>query len=107
MSAPPDSTDADRAERRRFILRNGILRYGLILGTLVFGWVVWGEYGSALDHLHSRADWLRLVIILLLTVGEWVIGAGWLIGWALWYLRQHPFPSGPGPSPRRSGQVRP
>lgn len=109
MSAPSYSATIGVAKRRRFILRHGILRYGLILGTLVFGWVVSGEYGGVLEHLRTRAGWLRLAFILLLSLGEWVIGAGWLIGCGLWYLHQHPLPSGPGrsrPSPPPSGHVR-
>jgi hypothetical protein len=73
--------------RRAFILRYGILRYGLVLGVLMFAWVVTGKYGTALDHLRTPAGWLRLVLLLVVCIGEWVIGAGWLIGMLLWYLR--------------------
>lgn len=67
-----------------------MLRYGLGLGLAVFAWVVSGEYAGALEHLQTRAGWLRLAFLLVLSVAEWVIGAGWLIGLGLWYLREHP-----------------
>jgi hypothetical protein len=67
-----------------------VLRYGLGLGLAVFVWVVSGEYAGPLEHLQTRAGWLRLAFLLVLSVAEWVVGAGWLIGVGLWYLRQHP-----------------
>jgi hypothetical protein len=82
----------DPAERRRFVLHHGILRYGIPLGGVVFVWIVAGEYAGPLQRLRTGAGWLRLGILLLLCVGEWIIGAGWLIGRGLWFLRQHPFP---------------
>ena len=77
-------------ERRRFIIRHGVLRYGLGLGLCVFIWVVSGEYAGPLEHLRTQAGWLRLGFLLVLCIAEWVIAAGWLVGQALWYLRQHP-----------------
>jgi hypothetical protein len=73
-----------------------------VLGTLVFVWVVAGEYGGPLEHLRTAAGWLRLAILLLLAVIEWVIGAGWLIGAGLWFLRQHP----PAPDRHRTSGCR-
>jgi hypothetical protein len=77
-----------KAERRAFILRHGILRYGVPLGMAVFAWVVSGAYSTTLEHLETRAGRLRLLLFLALATGEWVIGAGWVIGRLLWYLRQ-------------------
>lgn len=84
------------AERRRFIVRHGVLRYGLALGLVGFVWVVSGEYAGPLELLQTRAGWLRLAFLLVLSVAEWVVGAGWLIGVGLWYLRQHPVRPAPG-----------
>ncbi len=98
--APPPAADA---ERRRFILRRGILRYGLAVGTLVFAWVVAGEYSGPMEHLRTAAGWLRLGVILLLTIVVWVLGAGWLVGSGIWFLRQHPLTlAGTRPPDRRS-----
>jgi hypothetical protein len=90
MSPPAPHPPPTPAERRRFILCHGILRYGILLGGAIFAWIVSGEYAGPLEHLHTRTGWLRLAFLLLLCVGEWVIGAGWLIGRGLWFLRQHP-----------------
>ncbi len=87
--------------RRSFIIRHGILRYGLILGLLVFGWIAAGEYGTELQHLRTQAGWLKLLILLLLSIGEWTIGAGWLFGSLLWFIRGHPGASNRIPTGRR------
>lgn len=76
-------------------MRRGIGRYGVVLGTVVFIWVVAGEYATTLEHLRTPAGWLRLLVLFVLVTGEWVVGAGWLIGAGLWYLRQHPWKPGP------------
>lgn len=85
------SRTPDEGDRRTFILRRGILRYGIPLGMAVFAWVVSGTYYTTLERLETRAGWLRLLLFLVLCIGEWVIGAGWVIGRLLWYLRQRPF----------------
>jgi len=86
-----------------------VLRYGLGLGLAVFAWVVSGEYAGPLEHLQTRAGWLRLAFLLLLCVAEWVVGAGWLIGAGLWYLRGHPLRPGARPDdhtdPPRQGNL--
>jgi hypothetical protein len=89
------------AERRHFILHHGILRYGLPLGLLVFAFIAQGEYASALERLATPAGWLRLLLLLLLCLGEWTLGAGWLIGRLFWFLRTRPLPPRLPSSPRR------
>jgi len=89
------------AERRHFILHHGILRYGLPLGLLVFAFVAQGEYATALERLATPAGRLRLLLLLLLCLGEWALGAGWLIGRLLWFLHHRPLPPRLPPSPRR------
>lgn len=89
-SADTQARPSGSPERRRFIVRYGVLRYGLGLGLAVFAWVVSGEYAGPLEHLQTRAGWVRLLVLLMLCVAEWVVGAGWLVGLGLWYLRQHP-----------------
>jgi len=79
MRAPPG---------RAWFVRRGIIRYGLPIGTIVTAWVVVRSAGE-LDHLRSRAGWLRLATLLVLGAGEWILGLGWVIGQALWYLHGH------------------
>src|ERR671936_836178 len=74
------------SERARFIVRNGVLRVGLPLGTVVFAWVLVTQYTSTFEHLRTLAGVLRMGAFLLLCLGEWTLGAGWLIGTVLWAL---------------------
>jgi len=76
-------------ERTRFILRQGVLRYGVPLSIIVTAWVVASAYGTTLERLQTGMGWLRLLLLILLGIGEWAIGAGWLIGAGQWYFRQH------------------
>jgi hypothetical protein len=39
-----------------------------------------------LDHLHTSAGWLRLVALLVVSLAEWTLGAGWLLGALFWSL---------------------
>jgi hypothetical protein len=94
------SPTTSAADRRHFILHHGILRYGLVLGLLVFAFVAQGEYGTALERLATPAGWLRLLLLLLLCLGEWTLAAGWLIGRLLWFLHNRPLPPRVPPSPR-------
>jgi hypothetical protein len=96
LFTPPLPPDPAR-ERRRFIIGHGVLRYGLGLGLGIFVWAAWGEYAGPLEHLRTPSGWLRLLVLLVLCVTEWVLGAGWLIGHGLWYLHQHPMPSADRP----------
>lgn len=77
-----------RSERAAYIWRNGIIRCGVPLGAVVFLWVMVAQFGTTLDGLHTRDGWLRLGLLLLITLGEWTLGAGWLIGAALWSLQR-------------------
>jgi hypothetical protein len=95
--APPPLPPDHARDRRRFIIRHGVGRYGLGLGLGIFAWVAWGEYAGPLEHLRTLSGWLRLLVLLVLCVTEWVLGAGWLIGQGLWYLRQHPMASADRP----------
>lgn len=90
---------AGGADRRAFIIRHGVLRYGLVLGLLVFGWIAVGDYVTVFDRLSTQADWVRLLVLLALCLAVWTVGAGWLIGAALWFVRDHMLP--PARSPRR------
>lgn len=89
-----DAYRADRAWGRRRYIRRSIARYGLPLGAAVTAWTV-AAAAPSLEHLHTFAGWARLAGLVVLGVGEWVIGAGWVIGQALWYLHQHPIISRP------------
>lgn len=75
------------SERAAYIWRNGILRCGVPLGTVVFLWVVVAQFATTLDRLHTRAGWLKLGLFLLISMAEWMLGAGWLIGAGLWSLQ--------------------
>jgi hypothetical protein len=90
LSRPPRIS-----ERARFIVRNGVLHVGLPLGAVVFVWAVVTQYATTFEHLRTCAGLFRVGAFLLLCLGEWTLGAGWLVGMALWALR--------GPPPRHDG----
>lgn len=75
------------SDRATFIWRNGIVRCGIPLGAIVFLWVVVAQFSTTLDGLQTRSGWLELGLLLLICVGEWTLGGGWLIGAALWSLQ--------------------
>jgi hypothetical protein len=77
-----------RSARAAFIMRVGVCRIGVPLGTAVFIATLLGEYRAAFEGLRTPAAWLRLLGVAVLCVGEWVLGAGWLIGAALWHGRE-------------------
>ncbi len=77
-----------RSARAAFIMRVGVCRIGLPLGTAIFIATLLGEHRTAFESLRTPAAWLRLLGVAVLCVGEWVIGAGWLIGTALWHGRE-------------------
>ncbi len=74
-----------RSLRAAFILRVGVCHIGVPLGTVVFIVTLVGEYGTVFEGLRTSAGWLRLLGLAVLCIGEWVLGAGWLIGAALWH----------------------
>jgi hypothetical protein len=84
----PSGLGRESGERGRYI-RRVILWYGVPFGALVTTWVIAKEL-PALDHLHTRAGWARLALLVVLGMAEWGIGAGWVVGRVLWYLREHP-----------------
>ena len=85
-SEPP--TERERSTRRTFIVHVGIVRCGLPLGLAAFLWVTIAQFGTTLEHLRTAGGWLRLGVLFLLAVGEWTLGAGWLLGMLLWSLRR-------------------
>lgn len=74
-----------RSPRAAYIMRVGVIRIGLPIGAIVFIAAVPDEYRTILKSLRSSAGWLRLLGVAVLCIGEWVLGAGWLIGAALWH----------------------
>lgn len=56
------------------------------LGLAAFCWVSLAHFGTTLDHLHTSAGWLRLVALLVVSLAEWTLGAGWLLGALFWSL---------------------
>ena len=67
-------------------MRYGIVRAGLPLGLAAFCWVAVAHFGTTLDHLRTSAGWLRLFALFFVSLAEWTIGAGWLLGALLWSL---------------------
>jgi hypothetical protein len=76
-----------RSPRTAFIMRVGICRIGVPLGTIVFIVTLVDEYRTIFESLRTSAGWVRLLGVAGLCIGEWVLGAGWLIGVALWHGR--------------------
>lgn len=74
-----------RAPRTAFIIRVGICGIGVPLGTVVFIATLVDEYRTIFEGLRTSAGWLWLLGAAVLCIGEWVLGAGWLIGTALWH----------------------
>lgn len=72
---------------RRTYIRRSTVRYGVPLGLAVSGWTI-ARNAASLEHLRTGMGWVRLAVLLLLGLGVWTVGAGWLIGQALWYLHQ-------------------
>jgi hypothetical protein len=71
--------------RARFILREGIYRRGSIVGL-----VVAGVYAALnLTERSITANWWQACLLVCLSFVEWTLGAGWLIGVALWSWREH------------------
>jgi hypothetical protein len=70
--------------RARFIWREGIFRRGSIVGL-----VVAGVYAALnLTERSITAGWWQACLLLCLCFVEWTLGAGWLIGAALWSWRE-------------------
>lgn len=67
-------------------MRYGIVRVGVPLGLAAFCWVTITHLGTTLDHLRTSAGWLRLVALLVVSLAEWTLGAGWLLGALFWSL---------------------
>ncbi len=76
-----------RSPRAAFIMRVGICRIGVPLGAIVFIVTLVDEYGTVFERLRTSSGWIRLLGVAVLCIGEWVVGAGWLIGAALWHGR--------------------
>jgi hypothetical protein len=74
-----------RSARAAFIMRVGVYRIGVPLGSVVFIVTLVDDYRTAFEGLRSAAGWLRLLGLAVLCIFEWVLGAGWLIGTALWH----------------------
>lgn len=76
------------SERARFILRRGILGCGLPLGLAIFGWLALNERAHP-DPAHPLALH-ALLALFALTLLEWTVGAGWVIGALWWWLTRPP-----------------
>jgi hypothetical protein len=76
-----------RSARAAFIMRVGVCRIGVPLGTVVFIVTLGDGYRTVFEGLRTPAGRLRLLGLAILCIGEWVLGAGWLIGTALWHGR--------------------
>lgn len=76
-----------RSARAAYIRRVGMGRIGVSIGTIVFVWLVADWYRTTFESLRTVTGWLRLLGVAMLCVVEWVIGAGWVIGAALWQWR--------------------
>ncbi len=77
-----------RSSPTAFIIRVGVCRFGVAVGTGVFIATLVDQYRSSFESLRTLAGWIRLLVIAVLCIGEWVIGAGWLIGTVLWHGQQ-------------------
>ena len=53
----------------------------------VFSWVAITHFDTTLGRLHTSAGWLRLSGLLIVSLGEWTVGAGVLLGALFWSLR--------------------
>lgn len=80
VRVPPSS-------RAAFIMRVGICRIGVPLGAIVFIVTLVDEYRTVFERLRTSSGWVRLLGVAVLCIGEWVVGAGWFIGAALWHGR--------------------
>lgn len=70
--------------RARFILREGLFRRGSIVGLLMAGaYAVLNR-----DDASVASSWWHLGALVGLCFVEWTIGAGWLIGAAMWSRRE-------------------
>jgi predicted branched-subunit amino acid permease len=77
-----------RSSRAAFIIRVGVCRIGAALGTVVFIAALVDQYRTSFESLRTLAGWVRLLALAVLCIGEWVIGAGWLIGTVIWHGRE-------------------
>jgi len=74
-----------RSDRAAYIMRVGMGRIGVPIGAIIFVWLLADGYRTTFESLRPATGWLRLLGTAMLCVVEWVIGAGWVIGTALWH----------------------
>lgn len=67
-----------------FIVREGILRRGIAVGAVVTALYIAATRGDQTIDLWS---WHSMTLVALCFL-EWTIGAGWLIGTAMWSMRE-------------------
>lgn len=66
--------------RTAFIVREGILRRGIVIGLLVtMLFVATDTFHGAFTNNHRET-----IVLIVLCLIEWTVGAGWIIGSFLW-----------------------
>lgn len=71
--------------RTVFVLKEGVLRRGIPIGVIVTVLYI----VTNLEEGNFDSGWARAAALIALCFLEWGIGAGWIIGSALWSRRQH------------------
>jgi hypothetical protein len=71
--------------RAAYIMRVGVCRIGVPLGAIALLVTLVDGYRTTFESLRTSDGWLRLLGAAVLCIVEWVLGAGWLIGAALWH----------------------
>ena len=69
--------------RGRFIFYKGILRCGVLLALAVFTWTILA-HATGRPELSSGSWWRATIAVFVISILEWGVGAGWLIG-AVWW----------------------
>lgn len=67
-----------------FIAREGILRRGTAVGAVITALYIAAGRG---DHTIELSSWHSITLVALCFL-EWTLGAGWLIGAAMWSMRE-------------------